>query len=142
LPIGKARLRIEKPHADVAILSFGPMLAAARQVAETIGATLVDMRWVKPLDTALIRLLAKRHALLVTVEDHQAMTGAGSAVGEFLHQEGLTARLLTLGIGDEFVHHGKRELLLAEMGLDATGIERAIHDRLLSLKANVSHLKA
>lgn len=142
LPIGKARLLIEKPHADVAILSFGPMLAAARQVAETIGATLVDMRWVKPLDTALIRLLAKRHALLVTVEDHQAMTGAGSAVGEFLHQEGLTARLLTLGIGDEFVHHGKRELLLAEMGLDATGIERAIHDRLLSLKANVSHLKA
>jgi 1-deoxy-D-xylulose-5-phosphate synthase len=139
LPIGKARLLIDKPKSEVAILSFGALLADAREAAESLGATLVDMRWVKPLDATLVRQLARRHSLLVTVEDHQRMTGAGSAVGELLHAEGLKADLLSLGLDDHFVHHGKRELLLAEAGLDAAGIERAIQDRLLSLRAQANH---
>lgn len=141
LPIGKARWIIDKPHANTAILCFGPMLAEARKVAAKLGATLIDMRWVKPLDTALIHQLALRHRLLVSVEDHQIMTGAGSAVGEFLHRQGLATQLLTLGIDNQFVHHGKREQLLAELELDADGIERAIVTRLSGMQAQVAPLK-
>lgn len=133
LPIGKARLLEDRPDASCAILNFGPLLSDARIVADKLNATLVDMRWVKPLDTRLIRQLARRHPLLVTLEDHQRMTGAGSAVGEFLHEEGLVTQLLSLGIHDEFAHHGKRDELLAELGLDAAGVERAVRDRLLCL---------
>lgn len=120
LPIGKGRLMREGKN--VAIISFGVMLEAALEAAETLDATVADMRWVKPLDEKLLRQLAAEHDLLITVEDHQIMTGAGSAVNEFFNKEGLNPRIKNLGLPDEFIDHGKREDLLAQLGLDAAGI--------------------
>ena len=130
-PIGKS---VEKRNGkQVAILSFGVLLPAALQAAQAMDATVIDMRWVKPLDEDCIRALASSHALLVTVEDHQRMTGAGSAVNEFVHGEALPVHLMNLGLPDQFIHHGKRDVLLMEAGLDAQGIEKAIRDRLALL---------
>ncbi|MCK0537460.1 1-deoxy-D-xylulose-5-phosphate synthase [Alcanivorax quisquiliarum] len=128
LPIGKARTL--RDGRQVAILSFGTLLPAAMAAADALGATVVDMRWVKPLDEILIRELATSHNLLVTLEDHQLMAGAGSAVSEYLAASAITVPVLHLGLPDTFIHHGKREALLAELGLDAAGIEQSIRDRL------------
>jgi 1-deoxy-D-xylulose-5-phosphate synthase len=132
LPIGKARTIREGQR--VAILSFGPLLPAALQAGEALEASVIDMRWVKPLDTALIDQLASDHELIVTVEDHQRMTGAGSAVNEYIMARGHDVRLLNLGLPDEFIHHGKRDALLAQHGLDGAGIEQSIKDRLALLR--------
>lgn len=130
-PVGKA---IERRRGQqVAILSFGVLLPAAMKAAQALDATVIDMRWVKPLDGDCIQALAESHALLVTLEDHQCMTGAGSAVNEFVHAEALPVHLMNLGLPDHFIHHGKRDVLLAEAGLDAGGIEQAIRARLTSL---------
>jgi 1-deoxy-D-xylulose-5-phosphate synthase len=128
LPVGKARLVREGK--DVAILSFGPLLPEALAAAESLDATVVDMRWVKPLDTALLDQLSDSHRLLVTLEDHQRMTGAGSAVNEYLIDQHRRVALLNLGLPDHFIHHGKREALLAQHGLDRQGIQSAIRARL------------
>ena len=134
LPIGRANL-IRAGH-KVAILSFGPLLPAALAAGEQLDATVVDMRWIKPLDSALLTQLAGSHQLIVTVEDHQRMTGAGSAVAEYLLDQDYRGGILTLGLADRFTHHGKREILLAEHGLDADGISNAIRQRLNKMAAH------
>lgn len=133
LAIGKAR--VVRQGAGVAIISFGALLPAAVAAGEAIDATVVDMRWAKPLDTSLLDELARSHQLIVSVEDHQRMTGAGSAVNEYLIDQGQQVSLLNLGLPDEFIHHGKREALLSQHGLDSDGISKAIRQRLVSLQS-------
>jgi 1-deoxy-D-xylulose-5-phosphate synthase len=113
----------------VAILAFGTLLHPALAAAKTLGASVVNMRWVKPLDLDLLREVAGRHQALVTVEEGCIMGGAGSAVIEALQSEGLNLPVLQLGLPDEFIEHGDPAKLLSMVGLDAKGIERAIRDR-------------
>lgn len=129
LPIGKSRT-LREGHSGVAILAFGALVEAAREAGEKLDATVIDMRWVKPLDRDAILGAAGAQDLLVTVEDHQRMGGAGSAVNELILEEGVRIAVLNLGLPDHFIDHGKRDALLAEQGLDATGIENAIRERL------------
>lgn len=126
--IGKGVVR--RRGGRVALLVFGVQLAEAMKVAESLDATVVDMRFVKPLDEALVRELAGSHELLVTIEENAVMGGAGSAVGEFLASEGLEFPLLQLGLPDYYVEHAKPSEMLAECGLDAAGIEKAVCQRL------------
>ncbi|MGU2001420.1 1-deoxy-D-xylulose-5-phosphate synthase [Pseudomonas aeruginosa] len=126
--IGKGVVRRRGGRA--ALLVFGVQLAEAMKVAESLDATVVDMRFVKPLDEALVRELAGSHELLVTIEENAVMGGAGSAVGEFLASEGLEVPLLQLGLPDYYVEHAKPSEMLAECGLDAAGIEKAVRQRL------------
>ncbi|WP_019395805.1 1-deoxy-D-xylulose-5-phosphate synthase [Pseudomonas aeruginosa] len=126
--IGKGVVR--RRGGRVALLGFGGQLAEAMKVAESLDATVVDMRFVKPLDEALVRELAGSHELLVTIEENAVMGGAGSAVGEFLASEGLEVPLLQLGLPDYYVEHAKPSEMLAECGLDAAGIEKAVRQRL------------
>ncbi|UZJ43004.1 1-deoxy-D-xylulose-5-phosphate synthase [Marinimicrobium sp. C6131] len=126
LPIGQGReLRQGR---DVVILNFGASLATALTVAERIDASVCDMRFVKPLDTALIERMAERHALIVTVEENAIAGGAGSAVGEYLASRGIPTPWLPLGFRDEFVEHDSQKRQLASQGLDADGIEDAIRN--------------
>ncbi|MDV2077497.1 1-deoxy-D-xylulose-5-phosphate synthase [Marinobacter xestospongiae] len=131
LPLGKGRMRREGKR--IAILNFGTRLSAAEQAAEALDATVADMRFVKPLDEAMVLALAENHDLLVTVEENVIAGGAGSAVGEFLLAQGLAQPLLQLGLPDRFVDHGKHGELLSECGLNADGIRQAIERRLDSL---------
>jgi 1-deoxy-D-xylulose-5-phosphate synthase len=124
LPIGKAELRLRGKH--LAILAFGCPLAAALEVGAELGASVVDMRWVKPLDAALIVELARTHAMLVTVEDNAIAGGAGSAVSELLAAQSIQIPVLQLGLPDTYLEHASREDLLAEAGIDAAGIRAAI----------------
>ena len=127
LPFGKGEIR--KEGRGIAILAFGTMLYPALQAAESLGATVVNMRWAKPLDTALLAEVAGRHEALVTVEEGALMGGAGSAVAEALQAAGLQRPLLQLGLPDRFIEHGDPARLLALLGLDATGIERSVRER-------------
>jgi 1-deoxy-D-xylulose-5-phosphate synthase len=127
LTIGKAEIR--RAGKRVAILAFGAMLKPALEAGESLDATVVNMRFVKPLDTEVIQELARTHELLVTVEEHQVMGGAGSAVSEVL--DGGT-RILLLGLPDRFIDHGDPARLLASVGLDAEGIQNSIRDVLMS----------
>ena len=124
LPIGKAE--IKRKGKKIAILAFGSMLAAALQAGEALGATVVNMRFVKPLDVALLRKLAKSHDLLVTVEENVTQGGAGSAVMETLQTFQCHTPCLVLGLPDSFIEHGNPEAMLAACGLDASGITKAI----------------
>lgn len=124
LEIGKAT--VKRKGEKVALLVFGSLLTVAQQVAEEINATLVDMRFVKPLDEALIKELAESHDRLVTIEENAIAGGAGSAVNEFLNQHRITVDVLNLGIPDRFIEHGDPNDLLSRCGLDKTGILRAI----------------
>lgn len=132
LPIGQSRT-LRHGKGPVALLAFGALVPAALAAGNNLDATVIDMRWVKPLDRDAIVQAAAQHNLLVTVEDHQRMGGAGSAVNELIMEEALMVPVLNLGLPDEFTHHGKREGLLAEHGLDANGIEHAIRTRLARL---------
>ncbi len=125
LEIGKGVIR--RQGAKVAFLVFGVQLPEALQVAGSLGASVADMRFVKPLDETLVRLLADSHELLVTLEENSVMGGAGSAVGEFLARENIQRPLLQLGLPDRYVEHAKPAEMLAECGLDAAGIEAAVH---------------
>ncbi len=125
LPIGRGAV-VRQGGSGLAILAFGSPLNAALEAAEGLDATVADMRFVKPLDEALIDRLAAEHDLLVTVEDNVVAGGAGSAVGEYLARVGRPTALLHLGLPDRFMAHGSREELLAEAGLDAAGITRSI----------------
>ncbi|TCP08739.1 1-deoxy-D-xylulose-5-phosphate synthase [Caldimonas thermodepolymerans] len=127
LPFGKGEVR--RQGRRIAILAFGTLLYPALQAAEALDATVANMRFVKPLDTALVEELARTHDALVTVEEGCVMGGAGSAVAEALHAAGLTMPVLMLGLKDEFVEHGDPARLLALQGLDAAGIERSIRQR-------------
>jgi 1-deoxy-D-xylulose-5-phosphate synthase len=124
LPVGKAEVR--RRGRAVAILAFGPLLEPALAVGEQLDATVVNMRFVKPLDTELLDELARSHELLVTIEENAVAGGAGEAVNEHLTAAGLPPARLNLGIPDRFIEHGERAELLAECGLDAEGIRRAI----------------
>ncbi|MBY4675537.1 1-deoxy-D-xylulose-5-phosphate synthase [Marinobacterium arenosum] len=128
LEIGKSRPIRQGER--VAILNFGPLLPAAAQAAEQLNATLVDMRFVKPLDCEQIDRLAASHELLVSVEDHAIQGGAGSAVGEYLQPLNVSCQLLTLGVPDRWIEHASRQAQLAECGLDADGIRTAIEAQL------------
>jgi len=128
LPLGKGELR--RQGSKVAILAFGSMLTPALQAAEELDATVANMRFVKPLDEALVKQLAQEHGLLVTVEEGSVMGGAGSAVAECLAGAGLACQLLHLGLPDRFVDHGDTGLLLAEVGMDKAGLLAAIRSRL------------
>ena len=125
LPVGRAQLRREG-RSGLAILVFGTLLEAAQKIAERLDATLVNMRFVKPLDEALVIPLAARHRAIVTIEENATSGGAGSAIGELLASEGLQAPLLQLGIPDRFIEHGSRESCLAAAGLDAAGLTASI----------------
>lgn len=127
LEIGRAELRRE--GRDIALLAFGSLNAPAAEVAERLGATHLNMRSIKPLDGEAILAAARDHELLVTLEENVIAGGAGSAVNEFLAAQGVQVAMLNLGIPDSFIEHGKPAELLAECGLDADGIERAICQR-------------
>ncbi|MBD9485281.1 1-deoxy-D-xylulose-5-phosphate synthase [Pseudomonas sp. PDM14] len=133
LEIGKGVVR--RRGQKTALLVFGVQLTEALKVGETLDATVVDMRFVKPLDEALVRELAASHALLVTVEENAIMGGAGAAVSEFLARENLLKPVLHLGLPDSYVEHAKPAQMLAECGLDEAGIEAAIRARLAQLPA-------
>jgi len=125
LPVGKAQLRREG-KSGLALLAFGALVAPAAQIAEALDATLVNMRFVKPLDEELISALAARHRALVTIEENAVQGGAGSAVGELLAAEGLSMPLLQLGIPDRFIEHGSRDGCLVAAGLDAAGLAASV----------------
>ena len=127
LPYGKGELRREG-H-GVAILAFGTLLYPALAAAEALGATVVNMRWAKPLDVALLLEVARTHDALVTVEEGALAGGAGSAVLETLQAHGLQVPVLSLGLPDRFIEHGDPVKLLSMIGLDAPGIERSIRER-------------
>lgn len=128
LPIGKGVVKREGKQA--AILSFGTSLAAAVQAAEKLNFSVCDMRFVKPLDTDLIKQMAASHSLLVTLEENAIAGGAGSAVSEFLNSAGIAVSILQLGFNDRFVEHASQKQQLADQGLDSVGIEQAINTRL------------
>jgi 1-deoxy-D-xylulose-5-phosphate synthase len=125
LPVGKAQLRREG-KSGLALLAFGALVASAQQIAEKLDATLINMRFVKPLDDDLVLSLAGRHRALVTIEENATQGGAGSAIGELLSAEGVQVPLLQLGIPDRFIEHGSREGCLAAAGLDAAGLAASI----------------
>src|SRR5260221_4133303 len=124
LPVGKGEIR--RQGKGVAILAFGAMLKPALEAAESLDATVANMRFVKPLDVELVKRLAASHHLIVTVEEHQVMGGAGSAVCELLAGLKIEKRVLLLGLPDRFVDHGDPARLLASVGLDADGIRASI----------------
>jgi 1-deoxy-D-xylulose-5-phosphate synthase len=127
ISIGKAKT--VRSGEKLAILSFGSTLSAAEPVAQSLNATLIDMRFIKPLDEELIKQLAQNHERFVTVEDNAIMGGAGSAVSEFLNQQHIQMDLLQLGLPDIYQEHASREELLAEAGIDSNGIQSAIAKR-------------
>jgi 1-deoxy-D-xylulose-5-phosphate synthase len=124
LPIGKAEVR--RRGAGIALLAFGAVVPAAEQVGAELGATVVNMRFVKPLDRQLLLELAKSHDGFATIEDNVVAGGAGSGVAELLADAGVSLPILHLGLPDAFQHHASREELLAEAGLDAAGIRAAL----------------
>ena len=132
LPLGKGEMR-RQGH-TVAILAFGSLLEAALQAAGPLDASVANMRFVKPLDGELVRELAAGHDLLVTVEEHAVMGGAGSAVNEWLAAAGIVVPVLNLGIPDAFIEHAAHGDMLAACGLDAAGIEQAVRARLAGLQ--------
>ncbi len=113
----------------IAILAFGTLLHPSLAAAEKLGATVADMRYVKPLDEALVLDLARTHEALVTVEEGCLPGGAGAAVLECLAAAGVEVPVLTLGLPDEFTDHGDPARLLSLLGLDAAGIEQSIRQR-------------
>jgi 1-deoxy-D-xylulose-5-phosphate synthase len=145
LPYGKGEVRRQRAAGEggrgLAILAFGTLLYPALQAAERLDATVVNMRWAKPLDTALLLRVAGEHDALVTVEEGCIMGGAGSAVAEALHAAGIDKPLLQLGLPDAFIEHGDPARLLAMQGLDAAGIERSIRARFADALGRAPSLK-
>lgn len=140
LPIGKGELRLQGNR--VALLAFGSTVAAAEQVGRELGLSVVNMRFVKPLDRALVLAMANQHDALVTIEDNVVAGGAGSAVAELLNAEDVLRPILHLGLPDAFQHHASREDLLAEAGIDAAGIRAALLKRWPQLAAGNPPLSA
>jgi 1-deoxy-D-xylulose-5-phosphate synthase len=129
IPIGTAQIR--KKGTKIALLAFGSMLIPALQAAEKLHATVVNMRFIKPLDTQMLAEIADSHTLLVTIEENAIAGGAGSAINEWLAAAGYTKAILNLGLPDQFVEHGDPDGLLAQCGLDAEGIEKAVLARVV-----------
>ena len=114
----------------MAILAFGAMLTPALEAGGQLGATVANMRFVKPLDAELVLRLAREHELLVTVEENTVQGGAGSAVAECLQQHGIAIPLLQLGLPDSFIEQGEHGQMLADCGLDAKGIAASIRGKI------------
>ena len=106
----------------IALLSFGTMLTEAKMVASTLNATLVDMRFIKPLDTQLIDKVLASHELIVTIEDNAIAGGAGSGINEYILSQGKAIKVLNIGIPDNFIKHGTQAEVHQELGLDSAGI--------------------
>ena len=141
LPFGKGEVR--RTGARVAILAFGTLLYPALEAAERLNATVVNMRWAKPLDVELLAEVAAAHEALVTVEEAAIMGGAGSAVAEALSALDVLRPVLHLGLSDQFIEHGDPARLLALEGLDAAGIEASVRARFARFLAPASrNLKA
>jgi 1-deoxy-D-xylulose-5-phosphate synthase len=128
LPWGRADL--VRRGRDVALLVFGTLLDSARQVAERLGASLVNMRFVKPLDVEMVLRMAAEHRLLVTLEENMVQGGAGSAVNEALQDSGVAAHVLNLGFPDRFVEQATQAEQLEMMGLSVDQIEARVRDAL------------
>jgi 1-deoxy-D-xylulose-5-phosphate synthase len=126
LPFGKAQ--VVREGKDLAILCFGPLLYEALKVAESLNATVVNMRWAKPLDIQTLQEVAQSHHRLVTLEDGTRMGGAGSAVLEALQDMKISKEILVLGFEDEFTEHGDPSVLMQQYGLTATGIQKRIEE--------------
>lgn len=131
VPVGKGVVRRE--GRNIALLAFGTLAGAALQAADNLDATVVDMRFVKPLDETLLQELAGTHQAFVTIEDAAIMGGAGSAVLEFFSHKGIVCPVLQLGLPDLFIDHGDQAAILGELGLDAAGIEGSIRERFSDL---------
>ncbi|WP_294997322.1 1-deoxy-D-xylulose-5-phosphate synthase [uncultured Stenotrophomonas sp.] len=140
LPIGKGELRLQGSR--IALLAFGSTVAAAEQVGRELGLSVVNMRFIKPLDRELVLAVAAGHEGLVTIEDNVVAGGAGSGVGELLNAEGVLRPILHLGLPDSYQHHASREDLLAEAGIDAAGIRAAVLKRWPQLAAATPPLSA
>lgn len=140
LEIGKGIVR--RQGKGVAILNFGTLLTEAMIAAEQLNATVADMRFVKPLDQQLIDQLASEHQLLVTLEENTTLGGAGSGVSEYLSSQGCTIAILHLGLPDSFIDHGKHKNLLADCGLDSSGIYQQISQRLEQLPSDKKRLES
>ena len=140
LPIGKGELRLQGSR--IALLAFGSTVAAAEQVGRELGLSVVNMRFIKPLDRELVLAVAAQHEGLVTIEDNVVAGGAGSGVGELLNAEGVLRPILHLGLPDSYQHHASREDLLAEAGIDAAGIRAAVLKRWPQLAAGTPPLSA
>lgn len=125
LPIGKGV--VKRRGEKLAILNFGTLMPEAAKVAESLNATLVDMRFVKPLDEALILEMASRHEALITLEENAVMGGAGSGVNEVLMAKRKAVPVLNLGLPDHFIPQGTQDEARADIGLDAAGIESRIN---------------
>ncbi len=146
LPYGKGEIRLKRLErtaggpqgTSIAILAFGTLLYPAFQAGEKLGCTVVNMRWVKPLDIDLLLQMAATHDALVTLEEGAIMGGAGSAVSEALQAAGVSKPVLHLGLPDEFIEHGDPAKLLAMLGLDAAGIEVSIRLRFKDLAASTA----
>ena len=130
IKIGKSLTVVDSDQKDVVILSFGTVLDDAIQSGEKFNARVVDMRFVKPLDHDLIKEISKDYKLIVTIEDNVIAGGAGSAVNEYLLSLNTNARVLNLGLPDEFIEHGDQEQQKILNGLDASGIEKSIEEKL------------
>ena len=128
LPVGKGEIR--RQGKDVALLAFGSLVAAAEAAGEALDATVVNMRFVKPLDIDLIIELAGNHSLLVSIEENAVIGGAGAEIERVLGERGLNVAVLRLGLPDRFIDHGEQGQLLAELGLDKDGIARSVRERL------------
>ena len=139
LPLGKGLMA--RKGTGVAILNFGTLLTAGLEVAETLNASVADMRFVKPIDEQLIRDLAATHQLLVTLEENSTAGGAGSAVSEFLAEQGIVMPILHLGLPDRFVDHGNHSQQLESIGLDSAAILAAIEKRLALLALPIQAIK-
>jgi 1-deoxy-D-xylulose-5-phosphate synthase len=125
LPIGKAQVQREG-RSGLCILAWGPMVGFCVNVAEKLDATLVNMRFIKPLDEELLLKLAARHKAFITVEENTVAGGAGSAVSEFLNSQGIVKPMQHLGIPDQFIEHGSRQDCLLAAGLDIQSITTTI----------------
>jgi 1-deoxy-D-xylulose-5-phosphate synthase len=137
MEIGKAK--VIRKGTNIAILAFGSTVEDAKVAAETLDATLVNMRFVKPLDEALIKKLQQKNDLIVTIEDNVIKGGAGSGVNEYLNQIQSDIKVLNLGLPDFYQDHGSREDLLAEAGIDSKGILKQVK-RFMNLKENHSNV--
>ena len=125
IPVGRAQLRREG-RCGLAILAFGALVDSARKIAERLDATLVNMRFIKPLDEEMVLSIAGRHRAIVTIEENAIMGGAGAAVGEALAAAGVQVPTLHIGIPDVFIEHGSRDTCLAAAGLDLAGLSASV----------------
>ena len=126
LNIGEANI-ISEDSSEIVILNFGTLLNEAKEISKELKATLVDMRFVKPLDEKLLKKLLKKAEVFISIEDGSIMGGAGSAVQEFVSNENLKVRSILFGIPDRFIEHASREEMLIEAGLDIKSIKSKLN---------------